>query len=186
MRCNNQECLISEGKISQKIAYNGILGLRDIDVHVPRIERYSENSDDVNWSLIFSMVFKVCLEVKFIEFQYCFLHDILINNFWLNTWKLGEDWLCTFSNEKFEDLCHLFWGCRFTQLFWTDFSRDILHGKQVTKNDIFFGKENMKESFRIFSAKKCIYISRFAETIPLFHEFKMYLDNLKKNRIYYY
>ena len=41
-RFNNRECLISEGKISQKIAYNGILGLRNIDV--PRIERYSENS----------------------------------------------------------------------------------------------------------------------------------------------
>ena len=40
----NQECLISEGKISQKIVYNGILELRNIDVHVPRIERYSENS----------------------------------------------------------------------------------------------------------------------------------------------
>ena len=40
----SQECLISEGKISQKIVYNGILELRNIDVHVPRIERFSENS----------------------------------------------------------------------------------------------------------------------------------------------
>ena len=109
LRFNNQECSISEGKISQKIVYNGILELRNIDVHVPRIERYSENSGDVNWSLIFSRVYKVCLEVKLIEFQYCFLHDILINNFWLNTWKLREDWLCTFCNEEIEDLGHLFW-----------------------------------------------------------------------------
>ena len=121
LRFNNQECLISEGKISQKIVYNGILELRNIDVHVPRIERYSENSGDVNWSLIFSRVYKVCLEVKLIEFQYCFLHDILINNFWLNTWKLREDWLCTFCNEEIEDLGHLFWECHFTQLFWEDF-----------------------------------------------------------------
>ena len=40
LRFNNQEYLISEGKISQKIDYNGILELRNI-VHVPRIERYS-------------------------------------------------------------------------------------------------------------------------------------------------
>ena len=50
----------------------------------------------------------------------------------------------------------------------------------MTKNDIFFGTENVKESFQIFSAKKFIYISRFSETIPLFHEFKMYIENVKK------
>ena len=44
LRFNNQECLISEGEICQKIVYSGILGLRNIDVHVPRIERYSEDS----------------------------------------------------------------------------------------------------------------------------------------------
>ena len=64
---------------------------------------------DVNWSLIFSRVYKIFLEVKLIEFQYCFLHDILINIFWLNTWKVPKDWLYTFCNEEIEDLCHLFW-----------------------------------------------------------------------------
>ena len=44
LRFNNQECLISEGEISQKLF---------VDVHVPRIKRYSGNSGDVNWSLIF-------------------------------------------------------------------------------------------------------------------------------------
>ena len=34
LRFNNQECLISEGKISQNFFYNGISGLRNIDVHV--------------------------------------------------------------------------------------------------------------------------------------------------------
>ena len=37
----------------------------------------------------------------------------------------------------------------------------------------------MKESSQIFSAKKIIYISRFAETIRLFHEFKMYIEKFK-------
>ena len=50
VRFNNQECFFSEGKISPKIVYNGILGLWNMDVRVPRIERYSENSEDVNWS----------------------------------------------------------------------------------------------------------------------------------------
>ena len=44
---------------------------------------------------------------------------------------------------------------------------------------IFFETENMKVSFQIFSTKKCIYISRFSETKPLFHEFKMYIENVK-------
>ena len=76
--------------------------------------------------------------MKLIKFQYCFLHDILINNFWLNRSKLRGDWLCTFCIEEIEDLCPLFWDCRFTQLFWMDLKKYILHGKQVTKNDIFF------------------------------------------------
>ena len=50
----------------------------------------------------------------------------------------------------------------------------------MTKNDIFLGTENMRESFLIFSAKKCIYNSRFAETIPLFHGFEMCIENVKK------
>ena len=37
----------------------------------------------------------------------------------------------------------------------------------------------MKESFQIFSAKKIIYFSRFSETIPLFHELRMYIENVK-------
>ena len=41
-------------------------------MHVPRIERYSENSGDVNWSLIFSRVYKVCLDVNLIEFNTAF------------------------------------------------------------------------------------------------------------------
>ena len=48
-RFNYQGCLISDGKISQKIVYNGILGLRNIDVHVPCIGRYSENSVLLTW-----------------------------------------------------------------------------------------------------------------------------------------
>ena len=42
----------------------------------------------------------------------------------------------------------------------------------------------MKESFQIFSAKKIIYISRFPETIPLFHELKIYIENVKKKLEY--
>ena len=66
VRFNNQICLIGKGKMRQKIVYNGILGLQNIDVHVPRIETYSENSENVNWSLLFSRVglYKVCLEVN--------------------------------------------------------------------------------------------------------------------------
>ena len=44
----------------------------------------------------------------------------------------------------------------------------------------------MKESFQIFPAKNFIYISRFSETVPLFHELKMFIENVKKYRVYYY
>ena len=63
------------------------------------------------------MYMYLALKDTLIEFQYCFLHNILINNLWLNTWKLQEDWLCTFCNEEIEDLCHLFRECRLHNCF---------------------------------------------------------------------
>ena len=61
-----------------------------------------------------------------------------------------------------------------------DFLKDILHEKTSDKKWYIFGTWNRKESFQIFWAKKIIYISGFAETIPLFLEFKMYIENVKK------
>ena len=54
---------------------------------------------------------------------------------------------------------------------------------QTSDREYKYGTENIKESFQIFQAKKFVYISRFAETIPLCHEFKMYIENVKKQSI---
>ena len=65
--------------------------------------------------------------------------------------EIREDWLCTFCNKEIEDLGHLFWECHFTQLFWKDFLNNILHGKQVTKNDIFFGVSRFSRPKKLFT-----------------------------------
>ena len=49
--------------------------------------------------------------------------------------------------------------CRFTQLFWKDFLKDILHGKQVTKMIIFLGRSIWKRVSR-FSQIKNVFTFR--------------------------
>ena len=92
-------------------------------------------------------VCEVCLGVKLLSFSTDFY--MLINNLWLNTWKLRDDRRCTFCNEEIEYICHLFWGCLFTELFWKEFLKECLQRKQLAKM-IYF----LSESFQIFSAKK--------------------------------
>ena len=112
--------------------------------------------------------------MKLLEFQYCF--DMIYIHVLVN--KIGYDWICTFCNEEIEDVCHLFCACRFTQMFWNEFLKDILHGKQLTKMIYFFERIIGRQ---IFTAKKC-YNARSAETVGLrlIYEFNSTLKVFKK------
>ena len=52
---------------------------------------------------------EVMLDVKSCLFQYKFLNNILVNNFWLNKRKIIQNDFCTFCNIECETLLHLFW-----------------------------------------------------------------------------
>ena len=103
-------------------------------VHKP-IERYYKKSGNVIGDLFVLEYIKSVWKWSCPSFNTVFLHDIPINNYWFNTWKLCDDWLFTFCSEEIEDRCHLFWECHFTQ---NNF-QNIFCIKNLTKNDILFG-----------------------------------------------
>jgi hypothetical protein len=90
-------------------------------------------------------------------FQFKFLHDILVNNYWLEKWKIKDSNLWTFCQIEAEDIMHLFWDCPCVQEFWRGFKRWITPlTTQVTKRNICFGVGNEMFSLVIFSAKRYI------------------------------
>ena len=83
---------------------------------VPRIGRHCP--EDIDLKSVYKRAYKIPCNTKLQEFQYKFLNNILLNNYWLLKWGLKDDDICTFCNEETEDICHVFWECMFTQHFW--------------------------------------------------------------------
>ena len=58
------------------------------------------------------------VDTKTKDFQYRFVHDILINRYWLYKWKLKDNAKCTYCNADSETIEHMFWSCDKSQEFW--------------------------------------------------------------------
>lgn len=61
------------------------------------------------------------LSTKLRLFQYKITQRCLVTNIKLFYYKIKETKLCTFCNQKDENIMHLFWDCIFVQWFWYDF-----------------------------------------------------------------
>jgi hypothetical protein len=56
----------------------------------PRIFKYFNNEDNPNLESIFLICHNMSDEVRLKVFQFKFLHDILVNNYWLEKWKIKD------------------------------------------------------------------------------------------------
>ena len=54
--------------------------------------------------------------IKTHGFQYKLMHNILVNNYWPEKWKL-ENIKCTFCETGIENILQLFWECDFKKTF---------------------------------------------------------------------
>ncbi|XP_041481749.1 uncharacterized protein LOC121428924 [Lytechinus variegatus] len=77
------------------------------------------------------------IDVKYREFQFKVLNDILNLNYKLYKMKVITSPLCSFCNAEIETIEHLFWNCPFTQLFWNQL------GKELTMFDFSLLTEKM-------------------------------------------
>jgi hypothetical protein len=78
-------------------------------------------------------------KVRLRVFQFKFLHDILVNNHWLEKWKIKYSNVCNFCKIEAEDIMHLFLGLSMCQEYWRDLKKSSTPlTTQVTKINICF------------------------------------------------
>jgi hypothetical protein len=108
-------------------------------VCVPRISNHLEDlGETVDWGLYYSML-KSIVDTRTREFQFKFLHDIHVNNYWLSKWRIKDTDIYTLCNETRDDISHMFWECQSIQIFLREFA-EFLQTKfdyVLTKEDFF-------------------------------------------------
>ena len=129
------------------------------NVQVPRLANYVSLYNELEWKDIYMYVFNHLIDTKSKQFQYKFIHDILVNRYWLNKWKITDSNLCRLCGNDVENLLHMFWECIFTQRFWIDTNEYLYRKLNITlnKEEVFFGMNNMVSNTIIVNAKKYIY-----------------------------
>jgi len=182
----NVECsgdikfLINEKSIDEctsKFMYNYI---RDQpDVHKGRTGRYvTPNSE---WQEVYTRPVRLIHDVRTREFQYRFIHDILINNYWLYKWKLVDSEICRWCKKGTENIYHVFWDCQVIKRFWKDLNeycskRDV---QSVDEVSVFYGDENELLCCVIYAAKRYVYKCLYMEQIPSFNECIKRIDYIR-------
>ena len=136
-------CIEEIRKYKSKIIYKNLLSIEyNQEVVVPKVSKYF-----LNFNLsqnMYKNIYIHFIDSKSRAFQYMFLHDCLINNYWLHIWKIQESNLCPRCNNEVENIEHVFWGCFVIKGFWESVSKNLLQRLNFTleKTDIFFGVEN--------------------------------------------
>ncbi len=165
-----QLSILTKGPIMQlnsKLIYYEVLANKiGHTVYVPRISKYIENVEDIDWQEVYTKANTVPTDTKTKEFQFRFIHDLLANKYWLCKWHLSDSAICTHCNnvnENEETISHLFWDCSKIGIFWKEFEafwETRGHFINIHKEDVFFGVDEHFMSGMIFTAKMYIYNKR--------------------------
>ena len=67
---------------------------RRLSVTVPKIAKYIENPESVDWSKVYSWANTVPINTETKEFQYKFVNDLLSNRHLLKKWKIVDSATC--------------------------------------------------------------------------------------------
>jgi hypothetical protein len=167
--------------LTSKMVYDHILTIKNGGgVFIPRIAKYI-NLPNNDWSIQYLNAQKIPIDTKTREFQFKFLHDILVNNFWLKKWNLVTSDKCTFCNTMTETTLHLFWECTYSQNFWVDFNRIYAanFNTVVDINAFVCGSQNISLCTLIFMAKRYIYQCKYADQKPDITIFKHRVNYVK-------
>ena len=120
MRRNNETsettdlCLRNAGDIffldnmTGKDTYCKLIMLRTgSGVTVPKIAKYVENTESVDWRKIYSWANKVPADTKAKEFQYKFVNDLLLNRYLLSKWKIVDSAACIYCKAQNENYTYV-------------------------------------------------------------------------------
>ena len=121
------------------------------------------------------------LDTKLKEFQYKFVHDILVNNYWLHKWNIRSNDICDLCNKEKEDILHMFWRCDKINNFVGQFV-DLIKDKcciDITESIFCLGHENEFVNHMIYLCKQYIYRCKFTGESPLFRSFFTHTEYVK-------
>ena len=133
------------------------------------------NDANLNWTVIYTIPFKVSLSTKLRYFQFQFLHKYLPLNKFLFDINIVDSKLCSFCKQEDETSDHLFWECRITKSFWSDVQLKILNNNiNITDKDVYFGIMNMfyHLNFILLHAKYHLYCCRCNKIMKNIHHFR--------------
>ncbi|MDY6822057.1 MAG: reverse transcriptase domain-containing protein, partial [Deferribacterota bacterium] len=159
--------------VTPKFIYENLIQQKCGDItNTPRIARYT--NIETNWSTYYKIALTIPIDTKTREFQYKFLHDALINNFWLKKWEILESDLCTFCQNAKEDIIHLFWECEHVKRFWNNFKEkyNTVLTEPLNLFLIVCSNSDPLLCTLILLAKRYIYECRFTSSNPDIQTFK--------------
>ena len=136
------------------------------DVAVPKIDKYIENLESVDWSKVYSWANKVPIDTTTKDFQYKFVTDLLSNRHWLKKWKIADSAKCFYCKAHDENCIHMFWTCSHTKQFskdFTDFCTRNTRDTALTLNDVLYGVEDGTIRNLNFTVKSFVYNRRIQE-----------------------
>jgi len=158
-------------KMNAKQIYSHLLVKHyDDKVTVPSIAQFLEINETYEWQVVFNRIYVCTKSSKLQEFQFKFLHNILVNHHYLYKWKLSQSNLCVMCKNEIETLDHMTWECKHIKTFWKDFISFVQNIFHITlaKEDVYLGLENKLLSMITIIAKQYVYNCMRYEVSPSF------------------
>ena len=158
-------------KMNAKQIYNHLLMKHyDDNVTTPSIYQFLEIEETFDWKAVYNRIYKCTMSSKLQEFQFKFIHNILVNHQLLYRWKISESNRCVMCNVETETIDHMTWECAHVKKFWDDFIL-FVQGKFkicLTKVDVYLGSENMLLSLITIIARQYVYNCMRNKITPTF------------------
>lgn len=126
---------------------------------------------------LFSELYKTTPNSKLRSFQFRLLHQKIFLNKILYVWKLAESSLCSYCQEDYETIEHLFVNCRITKRFWELLQSwyECLTDTEImlTPSIILFNNmDNWTINAILLSAKQFIFSRKVQDKFINFYVFK--------------
>ena len=133
--------------------------------------------DTVNWTDVFKTASKACRENKLKEFQFKFIHRIVITKKELFRYGINTDSDCIYCGEP-DSINHTFVDCEFTKTF----TNKVINWFN-TQNGSNFQPDTKETLFATFKHPTCVELMRRFNYTLLFMKFYVYVSKLNNSSL---
>ena len=143
---------------------------------------------DKELALARSYIVSITNDVRYREFQFKVLNNVLNLNYKLYKMKLICSPLCSFCNLENETTEHVFWNCKIIRDFWNKLANELamFDFSILTEKTVILGllrKDCVLFNHVLIIAKKTIYLSRLKPANPTISDFtSLFLKSYKMEK----